>query len=102
MRIAGFCLVFSVIAGCTPEIDAEMAEDFKPRVVGATPVSVTISQHGNDMVNRDPEQATLILAEQTCKGMGKQSAVYSSYTRSGESNFLSPEYMRNHHFFLCQ
>ena len=102
MRIVGLYVAIFMIAGCTPEIDAELAEDRKPRVVAATPVSVKISQHGNDMVNRDPEQATLILAEQTCKGLGKGRAVYSSYTRSGEDNFLSPEYMRNHHFFLCQ
>lgn len=103
MRLIGLGVVAAVLmAGCTPEIEAELAEERKPRVIAATPVSVTVSQYGNSMVNTKPEAATTVLATQTCKSLGKSNAVYSSFTDPDEDNMFNPEYMRNHQFFLCQ
>lgn len=91
-----------VAAGCTPEMEASLAEERKPRVIAATPVSVTVSQYGNSMVNTRPEAATVFLAAKTCESMGKSKAVHSSFTDPDKGNMFDPEYMRNHQFFLCQ
>lgn len=90
------------LVGCTPDYQEKMADDRKPRVISATPVSVTISQYGNSLINRAPLAETIDLAQKTCKGLGKQSAVYSSVTDPDKSSAFDPEYMRNHQFFLCQ
>lgn len=102
MRIVGLCVAIFMIAGCTPEMDAAIAEDYKPRVIAATAVSVTVSQHGGSWGTTAPTPATIALATQTCTGLGKKNAVHSSFTHSDEENFLDPEYYRTHQFFLCQ
>lgn len=103
MRLIGVGVVSSLLlAGCTPEMEARMAEDRKPRVIAATPVSVTVSQYGNSMVNTRPEALTTHLAAKTCESMGKSKAVHSSFTDPDRDNMFDPEYMRNHQFFLCQ
>jgi hypothetical protein len=93
------------LAGCvtplSPEHKRRMAESNKPRVISINEFSVTVSQYGNSMLGKRPSAETVALANQSCKSVGKKQASWASFSDPDKASAFDPEFMRNHHLFMC-